>query len=267
VVLFKKVGIETGPAVNLNRFFAGRRFLVQVRTSNMTLNALGRRDSPLWRIIEHLQRNGSATIKELEEVLGITTTAVRQHLHTLQAEGYIERRIVHAGVGRPHHAYFATARVQELFACHCDDLALTLLEEVFHLEGEQRAIELLNRVGVRLAQKYAPSVRSSLLQDRVGELAAAFNSQGILADAVIDEEGTIALRTYNCPFHELAQEHREICEMDRGMLEKVLGSDVRLSRCMMEGHTGCTFTVRHREAAPSVTDGAPVEGATLGVSV
>jgi predicted ArsR family transcriptional regulator len=65
----------------------------------------------------------------------------------------------------------------------------------------------------------------------------------------------------------LAQEHREICEMDRGMLEKVLGSDVRLSRCMMEGHTGCTFTVRHREAAPSVTDGAPVEGATLGVSV
>ena len=105
----------------------------------MTLSTFNRRESPLWQIVEFLQRKGSATIKEIEELLGVTTTAVRQHLTTLQAEGYIERRPVHSGVGRPHHAYFTTAKVQELFACHCDDLALTLLEEVFHLEGESRA--------------------------------------------------------------------------------------------------------------------------------
>ena len=208
----------------------------------MTLSTFNRRESPLWQIVEFLQRKGSATIKEIEELLGVTTTAVRQHLTTLQAEGYIERRPVHSGVGRPHHAYFTTSKVQELFACHCDDLALTLLEEVFHLEGESRATELLDRVGTRLAGKYASSVRSTLLQDRVGELAEALNGNGVLADALTANE-EIVLRTYNCPFHELAQEHREICEMDRGMLEKVLGTDVSLSQCMLEGHAGCTFTV------------------------
>ena len=55
--------------------------------------------------------------------------------------------MVHSGVGRPHHAYFTTSKVQELFACQCDDLALTLLQEVFHLEGQVWALQLLDGVG------------------------------------------------------------------------------------------------------------------------
>jgi predicted ArsR family transcriptional regulator len=80
------------------------------------------------------------------------------------------------------------------------------------------------------------------LHDRVGQLAHALNGHGVLADAVVGE--VITLRTYNCPFHELAQEHPEICEMDRGMLQKVLGAEVHLSKCMLEGHSGCVFTVQ-----------------------
>lgn len=224
----------------------------------MTLSMIGKRESPLWQIIEHIQRRGSTTIKDLEDLLGVTTTAVRQHLGSLQAEGYVERRTVHAGVGRPHHAYFTTPKVQELFACHCDDLALTLLEEVFHLEGETRTAELLDRVGTRLAGRYFASVRSSLLSERVTELARALNGNGVLADALVAEGDVIALRTYNCPFHELAQEHREICEMDRSMLQKVLGSSVSLSQCMLEGHAGCTFVVqRAADAATGNGHSAP----------
>ncbi len=221
----------------------------------MTLTIVGKRESPLWQIIEYLQRNGSATIKELEDLLNVTTTAVRQHLTTLQADGYIERRVVHAGVGRPHHAYFTTPRVQELFACHCDDLALTLLEELFQLEGQERTAQLLDRVGTRLAGKYASTVRSTLLHDRVDELARALNGNGILSDAIIGDGDVIALRTYNCPFHELAQEHREICEMDRSMMEKVLGTDVSLSQCMLEGHAGCTFVVQRAAASQTSSNG------------
>ena len=227
----------------------------------MTLSLFGKRESPLWQIIEYLQRRGSATIKELEDLLGVTTTAVRQHLNTLQADGYIERRIVHAGVGRPHHTYLTTAKVQELFACQCDDLALTLLEEVFHLEGKARTAELLDRVGTRLAGKYVSAVRGSLLRERVDELAQALNGNGILAEAVVTDGDVIALHTYNCPFHELAQEHREICEMDRGMLEKVLGSDVQLSQCMLEGHAGCTFIVQHTAVQSAAVQSAAVQSA------
>jgi predicted ArsR family transcriptional regulator len=83
-----------------------------------------------------------------------------------------------------------------------------------------------------------------MLQERVSELAGTLNGNGVLADAQAQDDNTIVLRTYNCPFHELAHEHREICDMDTNMMRKVLGSDVSLSSCMLDGHAGCTFVVR-----------------------
>lgn len=203
------------------------------------------RENPTWLLLEHLQKSGSATIKELEVVLGVTTTAVRQHLSALQAEGYVERRRVHAGVGRPHHAYELSDKSQELFGCHCDDLALTLLEEVFRLEGTERTTLLLDRVGERLAQRYADNIRSPALQERVHELADTFYDRGVISDVSTDADGsgTIVLHTYNCPYHELAQDHREICDMDQKMIRQVLGSDVNLTDCMMDGHSSCSFIV------------------------
>jgi predicted ArsR family transcriptional regulator len=215
----------------------------------MALNAYQDRESPAWQIVEHLQRHGTATIKELEELLGITTTAVRQHLGTLQADGYIERRRVAAGVGRPHHAYSITEKARELFACHCDDLALTLLEEVFAMEGEEQAARLLDRVGDRLAQRYADTVRSEVLRERVEQLAEALDRRGVLTDVAVEDDNTIVLRTYNCPYHELAQEHRDICAMDEELMRKVLGQEVNLSACMMDGHRGCAFVVSNVQTA------------------
>ncbi len=62
-------------------------------------------------------------------------------------------------------------------------------------------------------------------------------------------ENTIVLHAYNCPYHELAQEHRAICEMDEEVMRKVLGSDVSLSACMMDGHRGCSFVVSNYKPA------------------
>jgi DeoR family transcriptional regulator, suf operon transcriptional repressor len=220
----------------------------------MTLNAYTDHSSPAWQVIEYIKRKGSATIKELEEVLGVTTNAVRQHLQTLQADGYVERTRVSAGVGRPHHAYSISAKAHELFACHCDDLALTLLEEVFALEGPERSAVLLERVGNRLAQRYAASVRGEALQDRVVQLADALYQRGVLTDIDVEDENVIVLHAYNCPYHELAQEHRSICEMDEDVMRTVLGSDVNLSACMMDGHRGCSFVV----SKPAGASKAPV---------
>ena len=210
----------------------------------MSFGAYQNRDTAVWQILEYMQRNGSATIKDLEQLLGITTTAVRQHLTTLQMEGYIERKAVNTGVGRPHHTYTVTEQGRNLFACHCDDLALTLLQEVFALEGKERTNILLARVSNRLANRYASSVRSKVLQERVEELAMALHQRGVLADVTTNGQDAIILHTYNCPYHELAQEHREICEMDKAMLRQVLGSEVALTNCMMDGHHGCSFEVR-----------------------
>jgi predicted ArsR family transcriptional regulator len=209
----------------------------------MSLGLANQRGSQAWRIVEFLQRNGSASIRELEEWLQVTTTAVRAQLTALQAEGYVDRRRVSEGVGRPYHVYVTTAKVRELFDCHCDDLALTMLEEVLHIVGKDQVPALMGRVSDRLAQRYEAGVKAVAMQDRVRQLATALGTQGVLTDVITREDDTIVLKTYNCPYHELAQEHREVCEMEQGMMSKVLGSEVNLSSCMMDGHGGCSFVV------------------------
>lgn len=209
----------------------------------MSLTTMGK-ETPSRQIIEHLQRHGTATVKEMEALLGVTTTAVRQHISSLTAEGYIRRRSVHNGVGRPHHVYAMTDKAQELFGCHCDDLALTLLQEVFNIEGSARAQLLLDRVGNRLAQRYAGAVRGLGLQQRVTEMAGVLEARGVLTDHIVQADGSIVLTAYNCPYHELARQHREICDMDEKMMRSVLRTDVTLSACIMEGHARCSFVVR-----------------------
>ena len=76
---------------------------------------------------------------------------------------------------------------------------------------------------------------------------ATLYDRGVIADVStdidVDGNGTIVLHTYNCPYHELAQDHREICDMDQKMIRQVLGSDVNLTECMMDGHGSCSFVV------------------------
>ncbi len=212
----------------------------------MSLGLANQRGSQAWRIVEFLQRNGSASIRELEEWLQVTTTAVRAQLTALQAEGYVDRRRVSEGVGRPYHVYVTTEKVRELFDCHCDDLALTMLEEVLHIVGKDKVPALMGRVSDRLAQRYVAGVKAEAMQDRVHQLARVLGGQGVLTDVITQGDDTIILKTYNCPYHELAQEHREVCEMEQGMMSKVLGSEVNLSSCMMDGHSGCSFVVATR---------------------
>jgi predicted ArsR family transcriptional regulator len=206
-------------------------------------------NSPAWRILEYLQRNESATIKDFEVLLGVTTTAVRQHLSALQASGFLDRREERSGVGRPHYIYVATDAARELFACRCDDLALTMLQEMYGMVGAEQIGTLLKRVGVRLAERYEESVKATGLQHRVEEMAGALGRQGVLTDVSADESNTIALKMYNCPYHDLAIEHREICEMDQLMMQQVLGAEVSLDDCIMDGHASCSFEIKQSSLA------------------
>ena len=209
----------------------------------MTLALSMDTQSPAWQIVEYLQRHSSATIKELEQMLGVTSTAVRQHLNGLQAAGYVARSTVNAGVGRPYHVYAATDESRKLFDCHCDDLALTMLEEMFEMVGPDNTSHLLKRVSGRLASRYAGAVKSPVLLNRVQEMAGVLGKLGVLTDVIAQDNDTIMLKTYNCPYHELAQEHRQICDMDQEMMQQVLGHNVALNACIMDGHGGCSFTV------------------------
>src|SRR5215212_6282278 len=80
-------------------------------------------ESPAGKILAYLQRHGEATVKQLEELLGISTTAVREHLTHLEAKDLVTAKLVRRGPGRPHALYFLTATAQDLFPKEYDTLS------------------------------------------------------------------------------------------------------------------------------------------------
>ncbi len=197
--------------------------------------------SPASLILQHLGRQGQTTIKELEGVLGVSTTAVREHLAHLQSQGLIATSTVRYGPGRPRLLYTLTDKAQRLFPKHYDLLINLLLHEIAASDGISKVEQLLERVSTRLASDYTDRIRSEDIHVRLHELRHMLEDQGIPSD--VQPEGT-GLRILSCPFFGVAQEHAEVCAMERQMIEQVLGEKVQQEHSIRDGHHHCCFFVR-----------------------
>jgi predicted ArsR family transcriptional regulator len=210
-------------------------------------------DSPAGKILDNLQRQGEATIKELEDVLGISTTAVREHLTNLQARGLLETSLIRRGPGRPALVYALSHQGRSLVPKSYDTLISLLMQEIASREGEAQLQVLLDAVGARMARDLQGKVNGEDLHVRLGELRAALEQRGIPAAV---EPASDGFKVFACPYHELAQEHAGVCTMERRMLEQLLGERLQLDGTIREGHRSCHFRV----GPATISDVALVEG-------
>jgi predicted ArsR family transcriptional regulator len=216
------------------------------------MEVIGFRDtSPASVILRHIQRCGQATIKELEHVLGVSTTAVREHLAQLHVNGLVETSTMRSGPGRPRLVYTLTDKAQQLFPRHYDVLIDLILRELIAEQGVEQVHRLLQRVGERLTSDYTGSIQASDLQGRLDELCHTLASKGIPADVAAEvESGAAHITLHSCPYHGVAHSHAAVCHMEKQMFEHVLGQELRLEHSIREGSHNCRFSVE-REQEPS----------------
>ena len=205
--------------------------------------------SPAGQMLEFLLRNGPAAIKDLEQASGVTATAVRQQLSSLMSEGLVVMTKERQGVGRPRNLYQLTERAYSLFSYYSDELALGLIQELLETEGSDKLRYLLARVGDKLAGQYRRQIRSEATGNRVRELSTLLDRRGIRV-ALEHADDVIILREYNCPYHDLASVHRDVCEMERNVFSQALNADVALTDCIQDGHHSCQFVVSKQAFIP-----------------
>ena len=202
--------------------------------------------SPAGEVLTLLQRKGAATVKELEDALAVTATAVRQQLNVLLAEGFIEQRAENVGRGP------AEAR---LFADRQGPRALPApLRRVHQLAAARDPPGRGSRQGggvagrawrKRMAEQYSQQIAARLPQERAQALTELLNAKGIMAEVQFEPDG-IVFREYTCPYYELAREHRAICDMEQDMIEHVMNQPVELVSCTLDGHHGCQFKIESK---------------------
>src|SRR5206468_462106 len=106
----------------------------------------------------------------LADALGVTVSAVRQHLASLADDGFLAFDEVRSGPGRPRHAYRCTAAAVELFPRAYGELTTELLTYV-----DDEDPEILARVFERRRRRRVARAQERLegldLAERVRALA------------------------------------------------------------------------------------------------
>jgi predicted ArsR family transcriptional regulator len=201
--------------------------------------------TPAGRVLKAIQMRGRASIKDVAADLGVTASAVRLHLAQLQASGAIQADKVREGVGRPYYVYSVTPEAHNLFRKDYGDLARLLLEEVTELQGTDALQGVLRKVANRLADLYRDEVEGQELADRVNAWAELLDERGVPVKIQQTNEGYI-VQEYGCLYQNVAMENRSVCEMERQVMTHLLESGVKLTQCVLDGHSGCQFTITNR---------------------
>jgi predicted ArsR family transcriptional regulator len=188
-----------------------------------------------------MRRGGAVTISELVAEMGVTATAVRQRLRRLMDAGLVERQKVWKSRGRPNHKYSLTEKGERASGTNFADMALVLWEEVKSVEDPIVRRGLLKRIAARLVERYRDRMAGETLGDRMKGLAALMDEREIPFE--VDSSGSLPVLTaLACPYPELAKLDRSVCTMEKLMLSEILGENVRLTECRLDGANCCTFT-------------------------
>jgi predicted ArsR family transcriptional regulator len=194
-------------------------------------------------VLQLLRASGSLGVSELAEEIAVTPTAVRQRLGRLLAEGLIERQAIRNGRGRPKHRYRLTPKGVRFTGSNFSDLALALWNEVSGINDFEVRRAILVRVLRSLVERYAKQIEGHTTLERMRSLA------GILAERRVPfsveepaKPGELpTLTAHVCPYPELADTDRTVCAMERVLFSELLGTNVKVSRCRLDGGSDCQF--------------------------
>ncbi len=204
-------------------------------------------------ILDILRKCETANVAELATLMEVTSTAVRQRLTRLMAQGYIDRVVVRAGRGRPSHRYVLTQQGRRKTGSNFADLAMSLWQEIREIKDVEVRRGLLQRIAKRLAQEYKPHIQGKTLEEKMESVANIFSARQIPFE--VDTTGNLPVLTaLACPYPDLAELDHSICSMERLLFSELLGENVRLGKCRLDGDQCCTFNPHEDDS------GEPNEG-------
>lgn len=200
------------------------------------------------RLLRHLLRNkAGATVKELTQVLGVTRTAVRQHIAALMRDGLVAPGAVLPSGGRPKKLLALTLAGREAVPRHYSWFGELLLEAVEReRDTASRRMRMTRIAAAVLARARVLPSRAEEESKSVERLAALMDQLGYDAHVATDADGAPAIEADHCIFHELAKKHPEVCHFDLALLSGYAGRRVELHECMSRGGRVCRFRFRPR---------------------
>jgi DeoR family transcriptional regulator, suf operon transcriptional repressor len=191
-------------------------------------------------LLDLLRITGPLGVSELSDAMEVTPTAVRQRLVRLLSQNAIQREATRHGRGRPKHRYWLTDKGLSLTGSNFTDLAVTLWQEIRQSSDPELRRETLRRIARALASGYANQIQGSTPAERMESLAELL-SQRRIPVSVENSDNSTVLTEHACPYPNLAEQDKSICNMERMMFSELVGQNVDLTQCRLDGGCECRF--------------------------
>lgn len=205
------------------------------------LNQVGATQQTLLRAL--LRSPDGLTVDALSASVGVTPTAVRQHLTALMAQGFVERGSSKPTGGRPGQVFALTEVGKEVFPRRYAELAAKLIESIGSELGEDQLDQMMTRLGTSVGDDVLETLASVPAEQRVEAIASVMTELGYDTDvpAPPGRRSVPEIVAHNCVFHHLASRFPSVCSFDLAFLERSSGKRVEHAECMVRGGSVCRF--------------------------
>jgi predicted ArsR family transcriptional regulator len=201
------------------------------------------------RLLDELKRRGSASASELAAALGVTPTAVRQHLDALAEQGLVVgKESAPSGRGRPSSRWTITPAAQSYFPDAHGQLTVELISAAREALGDDAVERIIDARTQRQRREYAPLGAGSSVTSKLKRLAERRNNEGYMADISRDRAGWVLVERH-CPIGMAASACPSLCRAELQLFREVLGDGVNVTReeHMIAGDPTCTYRITARD--------------------
>ncbi|MGL6465945.1 helix-turn-helix transcriptional regulator [Aeromonas hydrophila] len=199
------------------------------------------------KILFLLKSHGPQSAAELGEQLQMTSMGARQHLMTLEADGWVSFKDEARGRGRPVRLWHLTEQAWQRFPDSHSELTLQLIDNIQQLFGEVGMERLIAQREQQQLARYQAELTQPALADRLAALTAQRTREGYMADVRQEEDGSWLLWESHCPICAAARACRGFCRSELEMFRRLLApAGVEREQYLLEGDHRCLYRIRQQ---------------------
>lgn len=194
-----------------------------------------------------LKTRGPQTAQQLAALLDLTSMGARRQLESWQEKGMVSYEDVSDKVGRPARRWLLTESGHARFPDRHADLTVQLIDQVRALFGDAGMEKLISAREVVSESQYRTHLAAAPdFPSRVTALAQARTSEGYMAEAEPQADGSMLLIENHCPICAAARECQSFCRSELDIFRRVLGEDCVVDRAehLLAGARRCVYVIK-----------------------
>ena len=195
-----------------------------------------------------IENQQGLSIEELSKAIDISRTAIQQHIVCLERDQYIKKNTLNKTGGRPVWNYVLTETGVNLFPKQYAWFAELILDDLEKELGSEHFQDYMQRLGTSLSATFKPQFEGKDLNERIEGLVKTMKGLGFQASITEVSNDQQQIKACNCVYHDLAQNHQEICQFDIALMTSLLDRKVELMECMAKGDHCCLFKIGDAES-------------------